>query len=537
MVSLDLSLVRDALKSRRATAAGDVMLDRYLDGDVARLSPEAPVPIVSLRGQESFLGGAGHTASGLAALGIETYLAGVVGADEDGREVELLCDAIPRLRWIGRRSSSTATISKTRVTTDHHRQLLRFDRDGDRGSREADGELLLARILERLDESDLCVLADYDKGTLPESTLPRIIGACRSRGIPCLIDPKKARFDAYAGATVITPNVHEMSRAVGRSLASLNDVMSASQRMRQDLRLGAVVCTCGDQGLVLAGPSETLHLSAEVRDVADVTGAGDTVSAVLGSCLALDMDLADACRLANLAAGAAVSRPRTHVVDFAELERACRGQSSKVVDVELAVRRLDAARRRNRRIVFTNGCFDILHAGHLACLEGARRHGDLLVVGLNSDVSVRLNKGESRPRVGERHRAELLAGLACVDLVVLFDEPTPDSLIRSLAPDVLVKGGDYANRAIAGAEFVIARGGKVVTLPLVDGLSTTNILNDAHAAHGAHVGRRPARREFAVAAGDACSEGLPAPDADPPDPVPSGSGHRVGNAIEIPVVA
>ncbi|HZW29541.1 MAG TPA: D-glycero-beta-D-manno-heptose 1-phosphate adenylyltransferase, partial [Isosphaeraceae bacterium] len=283
-------------------------------------------------------------------------------------------------------------------------------------------------------------------------------------------------FTAYARATVVTPNLLEAERAAGRPLAGDEAIARAADQLRTELALDALLITRGPDGMTLAHAGGTTHIPAQVRDVADVTGAGDTVVAVLAACLGSGWDLADACRLANRAAGIAVSHPGTYVVHADELAMAWKGLSPKILQRPAARQRLSEARRRGRTIVFTNGCFDILHAGHLACLEGSKRLGDLLVVGLNSDASVRGLKGDSRPVITEENRASLLAGLACVDVVVLFDEPTPAALIEELEPDVLVKGGDYTPDQIAGAEFVRRRGGRVVVLPLVPGLSTTAIL-------------------------------------------------------------
>jgi D-beta-D-heptose 7-phosphate kinase / D-beta-D-heptose 1-phosphate adenosyltransferase len=253
-------------------------------------------------------------------------------------------------------------------------------------------------------------------------------------------------------------------------------VARAADEIRAALGLDALLITRGPEGMTLSTSEGITHIPAQIRDVADVTGAGDTVVAVLAACLGSGWDLAEACRLANVAAGIAVSHPGTYVVHSDELAMAWRGLSHKVLSRESAGRRLDDARRRGRKIVFTNGCFDILHAGHVACLEGAKRLGDLLVIGLNSDASVRGLKGDARPVIDQENRATLLAALACVDVVVIFDEPTPEALIRQLGPHVLVKGGDYTVDQIAGADFVLSQGGQVLALPLVPGLSSTAIL-------------------------------------------------------------
>jgi D-beta-D-heptose 7-phosphate kinase / D-beta-D-heptose 1-phosphate adenosyltransferase len=455
---------------------GDVMLDRHVHGHVRRISPEAPVQVVSLEGEEQTPGGAGNVAATLAGLGCPVTLAGLVGVDVEG---SLLRDAL-QAKGVARlalhQGAGVQTISKTRILSQGQQQLLRLDRDGNRAAFAAAAEGLLGRILPLIEGQAAVVLADYEKGVITAATARALIDRCRERGIPCVIDPKKADFAAYAGATVVTPNLPEAERAAGRPLPGDEAVGLAAAEMRTALGLDAMLITRGPEGMTLSTPGGTTHIPAQVRDVADVTGAGDTVVAVLAACLGSGWDLVEACRLANVAAGIAVSHPGTYVVHADELEMAWKGLSHKVLNRESARRRLAEARRRGRKVVFTNGCFDILHAGHLAALEGARRLGDILVVGLNSDSSVRGLKGDTRPVIDEVNRASLLAGLACVDVVVIFDEPTPEALIEHLDPDVLVKGGDYTVDQVAGAEHVRSRGGRVVTLPLVPGLSTTAIL-------------------------------------------------------------
>ena len=377
---------------------------------------------------------------------------------------------------ITRSGPGLSTITKTRILSDSHQQLLRLDRDGDRAAFAAAAAALLQDVLPQIENHRAVVLADYEKGVLTPEVLRAVIDRCRQRGIPCVIDPKKPDFQVYAGATIVTPNLLEAERAMGHPLPDDPSAAAAATALRETLKLDAMLITRGPQGMTLSTPESITHVPAETRAVADVTGAGDTVVAALAACLGSGWPLADACRLASIAAGIAVSHPGTYVVTAGELEGAWGGLSPKVLSWDAARKRLSEARRRGRKVVFTNGCFDILHAGHLASLEGSKRLGDLLVVGLNSDASVRGLKGDTRPVITQTNRASLLAGLACVDIVVVFDEPTPESLIQHLDPDILVKGGDYTLDQVAGAEFVQARGGKVVTLPLVPGLSTTRIL-------------------------------------------------------------
>jgi D-beta-D-heptose 7-phosphate kinase/D-beta-D-heptose 1-phosphate adenosyltransferase len=456
---------------------GDVMLDRHIHGQVRRISPEAPVPVVSLVRENHSPGGAGNVAATLASLGCIVTLAGLIGTDEEGVRLRecLRSRGVGSLSLIER--PTLKTICKTRILSDTHQQLIRLDRDGERASYADLEEELLGEVIPLVDHQSAVVLADYEKGAITPRVSRTVIRRCRELGIPCVVDPKKADFGAYSRATIVTPNLMEAERAVGQALLGDEAVARAADGLRTALELDALLITRGPEGMSLSSAGGIQHIPARTRDVADVTGAGDTVVAVLAAGLGSGWPLPKACQLANIAAGIAVGHPGTYIVQGEELETAWDGVSPKILSRGACRRRLDEVRRRGHRVVFTNGCFDILHAGHLTSLEGAKRLGEFLVVGLNSDASVRGLKGNSRPVISQQNRASLLAGLACVDLVVLFDEPTPEALIREIEPDILVKGGDYTVDRIAGADFVRGRGGRVVTLPLVPGLSTTAILD------------------------------------------------------------
>jgi D-beta-D-heptose 7-phosphate kinase/D-beta-D-heptose 1-phosphate adenosyltransferase len=376
---------------------GDVMLDKHVHGHVRRISPEAPVPVVGLVREDHTPGGAGNVAATLAGLGCQVTIAGLVGTDTEGHQLReaLASKGVERLRLLAR--PDIQTISKTRILSDTQQQLLRLDRDGNPEAFIAATEELLEHVIPAIETQAAVVLADYDKGVITPAVAGAVIARCRQRGIPCVVDPKKPDFAVYARATVVTPNLMEAERTVGHTLAGDEVVGSAALELRSALDLDAMLITRGPDGMTLATLAGVTHIPAEIRDVADVTGAGDTVVAVLAVCLGSGWDLTDACRLANVAAGIAVSHPGTYVVHADELAMAWKGLSHKILNRESARRRLADARRRGRQVVFTNGCFDILHAGHLASLEGAKRLGDLLVVGLNSDASVRGLKGDSRP--------------------------------------------------------------------------------------------------------------------------------------------
>ena len=467
------------MKPIKAFVIGDLMLDRYLEGAIHRVSPEAPVPVVSLEREWAKPGGAGHVAASLAGLGSHVRLAGIVGRDADGERLRYALEESGVSTDALFARDDLRTICKTRVVAGAgHQQVMRLDQDGDIAAYRRASTELTEQIVSMIAGCDVVVLSDYDKGTVTETLSRKVVAECKYRDIPCVVDPKKADFSCYAGATLLTPNVSEAARALGRALCDEATLIKVVIEAREALGLTHLLITRGPEGMTLASVEGVSHFPAEVREVADVTGAGDTVTATLAAFLGAGRDMIEACRLASLAAGIAVGHRGCYVVRDTELDAASQGRSPKIRDWTAG--RLWAQRQHlaGRRIVFTNGCFDILHAGHLASLEQARRMGDVLVVGLNSDASVRCLKGPTRPVLDEVHRASLLAGLACVDTVVVFDEETPEMLIRAIEPDVLVKGGDYEGKPIAGSAFVEERGGRVVTLPLVPGLSTTSILGN-----------------------------------------------------------
>ncbi len=460
----------------RALIVGDCMLDRYIEGNVTRISPEAPAPIVSVVGEHVCLGGAANVAAGTAALGCRTDLAGVIGADSAGEAVRELAAQLGVNTEQLMAAAAASTICKTRILADRKQQLLRLDRDGDAAARTRAAKSLSETLSRGESDHNVIVLADYEKGTLFPELIRLVIERCATARIPVIVDPKKEDFSVYAGATVITPNLAELERASRRKLFNHEEIVAAARALRLRYTFGAVVCTCGADGMVLVSEDRATRIPAHVREVADVAGAGDTVVATLAACLGGGASIDDACRVASLAAGLAVAQPSVYVVRLDELERANRRHSCKIVSPAKASALAQGVRDKGRKIVFTNGCFDVLHAGHLAYLEEAKLLGDELIVGLNSDESIARLKGHSRPRMALEHRAALLAGLTCVDWVLPFTEDTPEALLQILRPDVLVKGGDYSPDEIRGAEFVRSYGGEVCVTKFIEGLSTTKIL-------------------------------------------------------------
>ncbi|MDO3381022.1 bifunctional D-glycero-beta-D-manno-heptose-7-phosphate kinase/D-glycero-beta-D-manno-heptose 1-phosphate adenylyltransferase HldE [Gilvimarinus algae] len=456
---------------------GDVMLDRYWHGETSRISPEAPVPVVNVEQTEDRAGGAGNVALNIAALGAGASLLSVVGDDEAAGVLrgQLQAAGIATRFQV---SGDKPTITKLRVMS-RHQQLLRLDFEAPFDP--ADSSEFAEAVGQMIEQVGVLVLSDYAKGSLADSQT--LISLARQAGVPVLVDPKGTDFSRYRGATLLTPNLHELEAVVGACRNEQTLVEKASQLM-SELDLQALLVTRGEQGMTLLRPGlPELHLPARAREVFDVTGAGDTVIAVLASSVAAGYSLPEATGLANIAAGIVVGKLGTATISGPELRRAVgqeKGVERGVVSVEQLLIALDEARQQGEKIVFTNGCFDIIHAGHVGYLEQAREQGDRLVVAINSDESVVRLKGPSRPINPVERRMAVLAGLEAVDWVVSFTEDTPENLLRELRPDVLVKGGDYTDEQVVGWEIVKAYGGEVAVLKFYENCSTTGIIKKIH---------------------------------------------------------
>jgi D-beta-D-heptose 7-phosphate kinase/D-beta-D-heptose 1-phosphate adenosyltransferase len=466
-----------AARGRRIAVVGDVMLDEYVWGDVHRVSPDAPVPVVDLRRRSRAAGGAANVALNLAAAGASVRLVGLVGDDASGHALRGLLqqaglDVAGLVSDPGRR-----TTTKTRVVA-RGQQIVRLDEE-DRGEiGPASRAALAARLEGALSGADAVVVSDYAKG-LVDAALVGAVAELAGGRIPVIVDPKRRDASPYRGCTAITPNRAEAEAASGRAIEGDDDVAPAAEAMASASGARQVLVTRGDRGLSLWEQGRMTHVPARAREVYDVTGAGDTVIAYFALGLAAGVAPADAAFLANAAGSVAVSRVGTTVVAPEELVRSLEpgaSPTSKILDRAAAQAFVERERSRGRRIVFTNGCFDLLHAGHVHLLDRARGEGDLLVVAVNSDASIRRLKGPERPLVGEADRTRVLAALDAVGAVVVFEEDTPPALIQALRPDVLVKGGDYAVSQIVGADWVQAHGGRVATIPLVAGRSTSALV-------------------------------------------------------------
>ncbi|HGN0868814.1 TPA: bifunctional D-glycero-beta-D-manno-heptose-7-phosphate kinase/D-glycero-beta-D-manno-heptose 1-phosphate adenylyltransferase HldE [Providencia alcalifaciens] len=462
-------------KQAGVLVVGDVMLDRYWHGPTNRISPEAPVPVVKVTMVEERPGGAANVAMNIASLGANSRLVGLTGIDDAAKAltenlngVNVRCDfvAIP----------THPTITKLRVLS-RNQQLIRLDFE--EGFENVDAQPMLERIEQALPHIGALVLSDYAKGALTE--VEKMIALANKAGVPVLIDPKGNNFERYRGATLLTPNMSEFEAIVGRCKDN-KDVEEKGMQLLESLELSALLITRSEQGMSLIRRNEApLHLPTEAQEVFDVTGAGDTVIGVLAASIASGRPLHEACALANAAAGVVVGKLGTSTVSPIELENAIRGRSENGFGVmtESQLKQAVAdARARGERVVMTNGCFDILHAGHVSYLANARKLGDRLIVAVNSDASTRRLKGETRPVNPLDQRMIVLGALGAVDWVVPFEEDTPQRLISEILPDILVKGGDYQPDEIAGSKEVWAAGGQVMVLNFEDGISTTNIIKN-----------------------------------------------------------
>jgi D-beta-D-heptose 7-phosphate kinase/D-beta-D-heptose 1-phosphate adenosyltransferase len=457
---------------------GDVMLDRYLVGAASRISPEAPVPVIRVANDRRILGGAANVATNLAALDATVTLVSAVGDDSGGQLVKrLLAEAKLDDQGIVV-SSSRVTTEKTRIVA-NSQQIARVDVETI-AEIDADCERTVLERLERLvPECSAVVISDYGKGVITSAIASRALACASAAGIPSLVDSKSPEYSRYAGADFITPNRHELSAVTGLRIDTVADAERAASLIRAQFDFGNVIATLGADGLILVNEQTTRHFPTNAREVFDVSGAGDTVIAGVALCSAAETSAEFACEFANAAAGVVVGKFGTATVTRAEVAIAL-GHASranfKVLEQSVLVERLTRDKTAGRRIVFTNGCFDVLHAGHLATLEAAASFGDVLVVGLNSDASTRRLKGPDRPVNSEFDRAMVLGGLEVVDYVCIFETDTPEQLIECVRPDVLVKGGDYVAEDIVGADFVRRYGGRVEVVPLMPDRSTSRVL-------------------------------------------------------------
>lgn len=472
----------------RALVIGDLMLDEYLWGKAERISPEAPVQVVDVRREDMRLGGAGNVVNNLLALGAGVSVCSVIGGDENG--------TILRHAFTGKGADVNGvfedpmrmTSKKTRVLA-ANQQIVRIDRETREDISPDFEDRILAFVADPNNVWDIILVSDYGKGLLTSRVLAGVIGSAKQRGIPVVVDPKGTNYAKYRGATLITPNRKEAEVASRVSISDTESLHRAADCLLAEGAYDALLITRSSEGMSLFFPEgEDIHIPTVAREVYDVTGAGDTVVATLGVGLACGLSFELAARLANVAAGIAVGKVGTSTVSPGEIIGSIRHEHQdsdiKIKNLDVLAACIEEEKRKGRRIAFTNGCFDLLHVGHVKYLQKARTYGDLLILGLNSDASVRRLKGEKRPLIGENERAHILAALDCIDYVVIFDEDTPIRLLETLRPHVLVKGGDYTPDRVVGKDLVESYGGRIELVEFVDGKSTTNIIEKVLQSYG-----------------------------------------------------
>ncbi len=462
------------LAKAKVLVIGDVMLDQYWLGETSRISPEAPVPVINIEDMENRLGGAANVAANAISVGAAVTLVGMVGHDENGKRLLELLDATDIDTRITRKENYR-TSTKLRVVS-RNQQLLRLDHENSR--EETDNTEVLEICEQQISKHGTIVISDYDKGAV--AGIERIIEAARKAGKRTVVDPKGASFDKYKNASIITPNYQEFRQVAGECRDE-EELENKALRMCKELNLDALLITRSEHGMSLfAQDQPARHFPTQAREVYDVTGAGDTVVGLFASALSADYPIADAVKIANLGAGVAVSRLGTVAVTAEDLSfslQATLTRGKRVTDLDELKRAVAAKRRNNEKIVFTNGCFDLIHRGHIACLRDAKSRGDHLIVAINDDTSVKSIKGNGRPVCSLQNRIEVLEELSCIDWLIPFSEDTPLTLIEELKPDVYVKGGDYEKEKLAEYELVSSYGGEVVISPYVEGCSTTSIID------------------------------------------------------------
>ncbi len=474
-----LGLLAGGFEQVRVLVVGDLMLDRYILGEVDRISPEAPVPVLRHAQRYERPGGAANVAMNLAGLGCQAVLAGFWGDDTERRELEAAL-AEAKVDTVGVVTAALPTVSKTRIVG-RTQQLLRLDIESRDQPAAEDRERLRERVAALVPKVHAVVLSDYAKGALSAELCAGVVRAAHAAGIPVLVDPKTPDLGKYSGATVVCPNLHELEVATGVSAHRMEDLLLAGEQGRRRHGLRFLAVTMSEQGIALLSDAGTYRSPARAREVFDVSGAGDTVIATMAASLAAGLHVETAVELANLAAGIVVGKVGTVPIAHHELTALLTpskgiSDAEKILSRDQVAARVREWRAAGETVVFTNGCFDLLHVGHVTLLEDCRHFGSKVVLGLNSDSSVRRLKGPTRPVVNEADRARVTAALGAVDAVTLFEEDTPMELIRTLQPDVLVKGGDYTVDTVVGHELVLAGGGRVEIVPTVEGFSTTGIV-------------------------------------------------------------
>jgi D-beta-D-heptose 7-phosphate kinase/D-beta-D-heptose 1-phosphate adenosyltransferase len=473
----DEDLIRK-LKPAPILVVGDVMVDEYIMGDVERISPESPVPVLVARDRLRRLGGAGNVVRNLMAMGAKVALFATVGQDNPGRWFKRHCEEMGVDTFWVKDDIARPTTMKTRVVA-RNQQIVRIDEEHLTPISQVMETAIIEDIKSVMPQVRAAIVSDYGKGFLTNNVLNSLLRVARENGVPVLVDPKGMDYTRYGGATYITPNVREASLASGIDIRDGDLLVAAGRTLIEQVQAEGIIITRGKDGITLVTRKKHQDFPVKAVEIVDVTGAGDTVISTLALATASGLPIDNAITLANLAASLVVARFGAASVTLSEMLDSLREQSlnnkkQHLDDIDATLRR---HRMQGRRVVFTNGCFDLFHAGHLATLRKAAEFGEVLVVGINSDGSIKSIKGPGRPIVPESQRVEMIAALSFVDYVLVFDEETPLNLIKAVRPDILVKGEDWRGKKVVGEEVVTARGGRVEFVKLLAGLSTTEIIN------------------------------------------------------------
>ncbi len=464
-------------KKTRVFLIGDIMLDRYVFGKVSRISPEAPVPVFLTESFREVLGGSGNVLNNLASLGTKTTYLSVIGNDENGKKLKRILKNLNISNYFLTVDKYRKTTVKTRYIS-NSQQIIRVDEElTDNISKKIENELI-KKIDKLLKNNDVIVISDYNKGLITKKLCEYIINKGNLLKIPVIIDPKNENFNIYKNATLITPNQLEAYKISQMHVDSDRETENFSKMIMKKYNIKNVLVTRGDKGLSLISRKETYHSPTISKEVYDVSGAGDTVLAVIASCIPNNIDKIKTLTLANKAAGKVIGKVGTSTIELRELfNNELNASSNKIFDIKLLCENLKKDRKKGLKIGFTNGCFDVLHFGHIRSIERSKQHCDKLIIALNSDSSIKRIKGKNRPINNELYRAKMLASLEFCDYVIIFNETTPLSIIKRIKPDLITKGGDYKNKKIVGENEVKKWGGSVLTLEFVNGLSSTSILN------------------------------------------------------------
>ncbi len=469
------------IKTKNILVIGDIMLDKYYFGDSKRLSPEAPVPVLKKKSEKIVLGGAANVATNLIKAGQNVSIMSVIGKDKDGEALEKKLKSNNINTDLLMIDESRRTTVKTRMIGQNNAQMLRVDIEDSEDISIELSDKMLEKFKENVRNYDIIIISDYKKGLLNVRNTAKIIEIANLNRKRTLVDTKEPSYNKYKDAYVIKPNLEELHQLTNMSVNSDEEIVKAATELKNQTGAKYVLATRGKDGMTLVSDNEFKHVKSASKEVYDVSGAGDTVISYLAVCLVNDLNIEDAVKISNMAAGVEVSKMGTYAVSIEEIKKYINEENDvkfeeKMPNLENLLKILKEKKNQGKKIVFTNGCFDIFHVGHSRYLRKASTYGDILIVGINSDDSVRRIKGQERPIVSENERMELIASLECVSYVVKFNEDTPYELIKMIMPDIITKGGDYKEDDVVGGDIVKENGGEVIICPFIEGKSTTNII-------------------------------------------------------------